>query len=390
MIFFHFCFFSFGVLQECVAENQIPEISNEYKLVQHHVITNCGSHSPFTTFLPRENRGTWQCDPRSENSSYSSRHSIFPIDLPREIHTIIDKRYAEYPPNCGLGSITVEGMNQVSDLGSNYRKFLFETHHLINEKINLDEILIRSTFEEHSYQTAVSFVSGLFKNLNNGKIINIVSGTKNKEIIVPNKNQCKDLNNLISSFENSDDAQKEIEFAKSELSSIFQLFDIKSPTKKNIINICEWINSMKCNDQILESNISNKFKSCQNILQKLRFGAFSSDRGKIGVAASPVMREILRNIDNFMNQSKNIKFSLIAAEDTTIAAILSLLKNEKLNDQILLASHLSFSVLQKDDFYYLQVFMNGKPLNISDRNILKYDEFKIKFEKLINYCHELP
>lgn len=393
MFFSLFITFSNSVLPKCIAPLEIPKIPAEYELIQYQVIINSGSHSPKNVFLSREKRGFWHCD--SENS-HSPRINSFPLKMPRSIHSIIDKRYSEYPPNCFLNDLTVEGTSQIHNLGLVYRKYLLsiDTNYL-NDKRS-QRFRIRATNDDNSLRNTISFLTGLF---NDDKVddLEIITGTKNKEIIIPDKKYCNDIKSIIKDFESSDECHDIISNAVNDFKNIFQYLNysqdtIQSLTRTQIMSIFDFILSMHCNEQITDFNLTDEqFDKIETYYSKLSFNPFFSvSKSKIGIAASALTREILRTINMTIHNTNTIKFSLFSSDDSAIAALLSLLKHKRVI--IPYASHLSIAILKKNNSYYLQIALNGKLLSspTSEEAVFSYDDFCNYVNNYIDFCHELP
>lgn len=392
MFFAYFFYLSYAVIPKCIAAPEFVTIPSGYELIQLHVIINSGSHSPKNTFLIREKRGFWRCD---SQDSYSPRINVFPLDMPRSIHSIIDKRYSEYPPNCVLNDLTVEGMNQIHNLGLKYRNKLLaiDSKYFTEAKIS-QKFKVRSTYEDISFKNAVSFLTGLF---NNEKIddLEIITGTKSKEVIVANEKFCEDIKKLVSEYDDTDECKQVISQAKDDLAHVLAYLypnkeSVKNPTKSQIINACDFILSVYCNEQITDLNITSKlYEKAGKYYKKLNFDPFFL-KSNVGIASATVIREITRTINNTIKNKSDIKFSLLSGDDSTIAAILSLMK--KKNVFIPLASHISIALLKKGDVYYLHFAFNGNVLESSEfeKSIVSYDEFCKYLYNYSGFCHELP
>lgn len=379
-----------SVLPKCIASSKVSTIPSDYEIIQYQVIIKSGSHSPKNIFLSREKRGFWYCDSKN---AHSSRINVFPFEKPRSIYSIIDKRYSEYPPNCFLNDLTVEGMNQIHDLGLSYRNYLLSTDSkYFNDGKITQKISIRATNEDNSFRNAVSFLTGFFNDEKVGDL-DIITGTKNKEIIIPNEKYCKDIQKIISDFESSNECKKIISNAIKDLNPILPLLNYKKDsnlTKKQIIDICDFIISMHCNEQITDLNLTENFvDKIESYYSKLNFNPFFSvSKSKIGIGASTLMREILRIFNK--RDENSVKFSLYSADDSSIAAVLALLKHERI--MIPYASHVSIAFLKKNNTDYIQISFNGNPIKLpkTEETICSYSDFYNYVSNYTDYCHELP
>lgn len=389
MLFAYLFSLSHAVLQQCIAPLKISKIPSDYDIIQYLIIINYGTHSPKKTFLGREERGFWYCD---SNSAHSSRTNVFPLGMPRSIHSIVDKRYSEYPPNCFLNDLTVEGMNQIYNLGLNYRKYLLSVDPDFFKGEISNKFYIRATNDDISFKNAVSFLTGLFNNEKIGDL-EIITGTKNKEIIIPNEKFCKDIQKSISDYESSDECKELISKAQNDLHDILKYLKYdQSLTRSQLINICEFIISMHCNEQTSNLNLTDEiFEKVQTYYSKLSFNSFFlASKSKRGIAASTIMREILRTTNKTIENKSTIKFSLFSSDDSAIAAVLSLLRQKRVI--VPDASHLSIAILKKNNSNYIQISLNGKPLifPINDETIIKYTDFRDYVNNYVDFCIELP
>ena len=104
---------------------------------------------------------------------------------------------------------------------------------------------------------------------------------------------------------------------------------------------------MNCNEQPLKLNVSESMiETCQKAFYSSRFGAFSYDENRIGVATSPIMREIFHYTDLFIKGMTNKKFFLFSGKSSTISAISASFSAEYSSDDFDAAakSNCSFNV----------------------------------------------
>lgn len=107
---FAFSSFVASTIDECVAprEYSILDVPGKnYTLKYVSVLTRHGARSPLDPFLERQQRGIWRCDSEDAQAAHMESN---PVVKPRRVKTILDNRFAEYPPNCKLGDLIIDGM----------------------------------------------------------------------------------------------------------------------------------------------------------------------------------------------------------------------------------------------------------------------------------------
>ena len=386
-----FYIFSISTISECIATTN-HDIFNDtnYKLIHIQVVTRHGARSPLDPFLPKTHRGSWQCDSSDSNAP---RVESVPFDLPRRIHHLLDPRMAEYPPNCRLGDLLIDGMDQHLELGKSYRNYLINNLNFLPNLLDPNLIFIRATAYDRTYRSALSFLNGFYPPATQGEILNIITGSPTLDPLRPNKDVCLDIKNLYDNFISSDNFKFFKENTIKEIENILNYLNETTTDPKRIDKICDWVTTMYCNDKLMYPNITqNEINSCRKFQGFMLYGLYGKDDETRGIGYSYGMREMFKILDESISGINMIKFVLLSAHDSTIAAFLSLLgySNEFIPP---LASNIAMEIYKKDQEHFIRFVYNGIPLQLplfSNNILIKLHDFKQKIFPLINKCPEMP
>ena len=376
-------------LSECNAPSSAPPRLEDpsYHLEQITVLTRHGARSPIHAYLNRSQRGNWMCD---ASDAISSRIEGVPKIHPRKVRTILDNRFADYPPNCRVGELILEGMSAHENLGKSYRKYLVDELGLLDKELNPNQLFVRATAYDRTYKSAISFMKGLYEPKSINEIIDITTGTSS-DTFKPGKSYCKDMGILNKKLGNKlNDYLNEV---KDLLAPVKAYVGMNSWTLDSANAMCDWLVTMNCNEETFDNTTINQthIDVCGDFVLKMFFELYYQDNETNGIAFSYSMREILRYLDDFINGVTENKFILLSSHDSTLAAYLSLLGHRE--SRIPYSSNLAMETYKKDNEYYVRFVFNSKPIGIrfmNDQVLVSLKDFKESVAKYIDYCHEWP
>ena len=388
--------FSFSVLERCVANNKFPDLPDpSYKPVHAQIFLRHGARSPIVEFLPHDHRGTWQCDSTSK-SAVAAKIEGTGMDRPRRIRRILDKRLATFPPNCGIGDLTVEGMKMHENLGLNFRDYIVNKMHLLPEDLNPNLITARATWYERTYRSCISFLRGLYPVQGPNEILDIVVGTQNLDVVHPTKDMCPDLGVLRTEFFSSDFYQEFYQKVKQTVQPLYDFTGTNDTSPEGVEKICDFFITYNCNEQKLggEDFFTDEMLTQCNELQAYHFyklNFFSKEKGALG--AAPILREMFRELDESMNGASEAKLNIISAHDSVVAFVLSALGYG--NDEIAgppYSSYLTMEIYSKEGELYVRFVFNGMlvPLFGTQETMMKLHDLRQKLMPTMNHCTTVP
>lgn len=371
----------------CNAPSSAPPRLNDtsYRLVQVTVLTRHGARSPMHAFLERPQRGVWMCD---APGAISGRIEAVPRVHPRKVRTILDNRFADYPPNCRVGELILEGMNAHERLGRSYREYLVNEIGLLDARLNPKQLFVRATAYDRTYKSAMSFLKGLYEPESENEIIDVTTGTTSDHFKA-GKKYCGDMAKLGVNF--TKNMEQYIEEIRDLLAPVKEYVKMNSWTPDSVNSMCDWLVTMDCNEENFDRTLINQthIDTCHDFIIKMFFDLYFQDNVTNGVGFSYSMREILRLLDDVLNGETEHKFILLSSHDSTVSAFLSLLGNKV--PRIPYASNLAMETYEKDGEHYVRFVFNSKPLGIGfmDNQVLvNLTEFREKLSPYIDYCHE--
>jgi len=355
------------------------------------VVVRHGARSPLDIYLSRKERGVWRCD---SEDAISGRIEAVPMVYPRKVKTILDNRYADYPPNCRVGELTIEGMQQHYKLGQAYRKYLVDDLKFLNESLNPDEMFVRASNYDRTFKSALSFLKGLYEPQTIDEIIDITTGTSAWDVLRPKTDMCPDIANLTKEFEESEQFKNYLTEAEGVLRPLREYLNQTKWTKSSSNKMCDWLITMYCNEKIIDSKITSAaIDKCWELQGKVLFDLYGMKNETSGVGFSYGMREMFRILDNFLNGTSKVKFGFLSAHDSTLSVFLVAL-GHKLDKIPPLASHIAMEIYEKDNEKYVRFEFNGEPLELplmNNQTLVKLNDFRTAIHPFIyNYCKEMP
>lgn len=384
-----------STIDECVAprEYNILDVPGKtFKLKYVSILTRHGARSPLDPFLEREKRGAWRCDAEDAQATHVESN---PLVRPRRIKSILDHRFAEYPPNCKLGDLIIDGMNQHRLLGQKLREYYYEKMHFIPEYYDPTVIYARCTAYDRTFRSAISFLSGLYEPADPNEVAEITMGSPSLDSLRPKKEFCQDFKDLAAKYFNSQGFIDIYMKTLGEIKPVIDYLNVTDTSFAKIDKVCDWVTTMFCNDQYMPPEItSDMITTCRRFQGTMLYGLYGSDNATRGVAFSYGLREVLSHMDSYLNGESTHKFVLLSAHDSTVAALLSTLgySHEFIPP---LASHVALEVYSEEATgeLYIRFVFNGQPVKLllmDNQELVKLDSFRHMIDPLINHCREMP
>jgi hypothetical protein len=380
------------------------DTSNDYQgvkpvpnmtLQQIIVLTRHGARSPISSFNPYETED-WYCDADENNTDRAWSPYYFAEGGPihRRNHMRYDPDLLRFKPSCKAGDLIVEGQHQHHELGAFFRRYYVDHLKFLPERYDPRYIFIRSSEVERCQRSAMALLSGLFPPLSPDDIIEYETGTPVLEMLHPQKSQCKDLEDAWDKWVSSPEYLKRKENAKPYLKPISDSVDDKWDTEEaRWMFVGDWIGTIACTYH----NFTNPLVTTDVI--KVGFDAvefyshgFYTTFGR-GISGAPIMREILRNIENRLSGKTEYLFCLLSAHDVSIVAALCLLGYNNQHWAPFRSYFITEVWKADDEQLYLRFIYNSKEVNVdfmNNKTLFKLSVFKSRVQKYLNYCHELP
>jgi hypothetical protein len=385
-----------STIDECVAPTTFSPLNDKNYTLKHvQIVTRHGARSPLDPFLPRQQRGAWRCD---STDAQSGRIEAVPLSRPRRVRTILDNRFAEYPPNCRLGDLIVEGMQQHLQLGKAMRSYLIDNLSFLPETLDPTLMYVRCTSYDRTYRSALSFLAGLYEPESPYEILDIVSGSPSLDALRPKKDFCADFERIYNEYFESDEFKAIFTETRDAITPVFEHLNIskESTDFKKLDKICDWVITMFCNDKAMPDTITPEIiTKCREYQGKMLFGFYGHSNATRGIPFSYGFREMKRILDGFIGGSTTEKFALLSAHDSTVAAFLSLLGySNKFTPP--LASHVIMEVYTYEPAQelYIRFVFNGEPLPLllmDNKVLVPLHDFMKMIEPLtLPYCKEMP
>ena len=380
-------------LDFCVAPPTTPApFSNAnftLRLVQ--LVDRHGARTPSSIFLNRSGRGYWECDSRG---AFAPRAVISEEKRVRKIRHRYDHRITDFPPSCTSGELLVEGMRQHHELGTIYRKYLVDDLQFLPDYFDSSLVYVRSTNSQRTFDSAVSFLQGLYPPADPNEFVTIDAGDDG-DFFRPQTSKCAELKRQDKEFAKSDMCKARVNETKQKISPMFDFLGVNYETADDgdLDEMCDFMVAAACSDKIQfpENITDDMIYQCMKFINFLMTDRYAYDSGfDYGIAASPAFRELNRLRDSAFSNTDNTKFHLISAHDSTIVSLLLLfgIRNEYPPP---FASHLVFEYYVENSSHevYLRLIYNGQEVSMfNESSFLPLDYILGKVSPHAKYCNE--
>lgn len=328
---------------------------DDAELLYIAVLARHGKRTPIKTLLKGSESDMWNCDRVDAQSPKNSisRYNNYSRRIQRVVYG------APFPNNCELGELTIEGMDQHLELGRFYREWLVDKMQFLPEWFTSDLVKVRSSYTDRCQRSAVSFMNGFFPPDAPGHTIRYNTGSERKEWLQPNPYMCDDVKDLYDKFVSSEVYKQRVLESDKIYANLYKELNITS-SNTTWIHLADWIYSYMC---VIGSvpKISPTEEQLQRVVDDIGFYSYQYYKTDKKVAASPIWRHILKDIDNFLN-NKEGKFQLYTAHDATITALLASLDyDESFNPPF--RSHMSIELWKSRNDVCIRFVFNGKAIN---------------------------
>ncbi|EAY19630.1 Histidine acid phosphatase family protein [Trichomonas vaginalis G3] len=381
----------FSIHPSCKAPTKFPEPLNSSFIPKYaQILLRHGARTPIVKFLSLDKRGVWQCD---SADAYASRIEAAPLVHPRRIRRILDQRLAEFPANCQMGDLTVEGMTEHAELGAAFNKYIVNQLKLLPDYLDPTLIQARATWYERTYHSCISFLKGLYPIQDPNEVVDITVGTKDFDVVHPTKDMCPDLADLRNRYFNSDDYKQIYNEVLPVAEPLYTFTNTSDKSPEGLEKICDWAITYYCNEQDLTEIITDDLVAKCRKLQIAHFYKLNFfDKEKLAIGAAPIFREIFRVMDQSLNEESTTKLNIISAHDSVIAFVLSALGiGNDFTDPPPYASYIVMEVYMLNQEPYVRFIYNGEVLDLGDgQQVMKLHNFRQKLDPYLQQCLTLP
>lgn len=390
-MFFVFCSSVSSIHPSCVATPKFPEPLNSSFVPKHaQILLRHGARTPIVQFLPLIRRGSWQCD---STEAFAARIEAAPLVHPRRIRKILDQRLAEFPPNCQMGDLTVEGMTMHTNLGKEFSNYIINKLKLLPDYLDPTMVQARATWYERTYRSCVSFLKGLYPIEDPNEIVDITVGTKDLDVVHPTKDMCPDLAELRTKFFDSEDYKAKFNEVLRVAEPLYTFTNSSNKTPEGLEKICDWAITYYCNEQDISDIITDDLIGKCRELQYYHFTKINFFNETVkSIGAAPILREMFRVLDSAMNGESTTKLNIISAHDSVIAFILSALGTGK--NYIApppYASYIVMEVYMLEQEPYVRFNYNGDVLDLGNgEQVVRLHNLRQRLEPFMNQCTTMP
>ena len=360
----------------CKAPLKLPEPLKEGNISKVILLTRHGCRAPFDGYGDYQ-PNNWNCD---SNESISPRMTSISTNIYRRFLTKLNNSKLPYPPSCKKADLTLEGMKQHFELGNLYKNYLQIQLNLLPDYYDQNLVYFRSSEPERCIRSTESFIHSFYPPIFPDEIIPITTGTDQFELLHPRFDHCKDLNIVYQKWIKSTKYLSKKKLAEPYLRPLIENSGLIWDDWQWLW-VGDWIYTIGCCGSPLPSFLNQTIIDIA--IDAVEFFTLDFFTFEKGVAGSSIMREIIKNFDNFLNRKTDIKFNLLTAHDVSIVSLLDLL-DIKLIKIPPFASHLLFELYNIKNEYFIRINLNGEIL----LNI-KYSLLKLKISNYLNYCLEL-
>lgn len=373
--------------QNCVGASKFADTIPGMKLRLVQMITRHGERAPQLSLLNLSASDNWTCDSEDAISGF--------VDAAPETHyrtytTILDKRFVEFLPNCRPGDLTTTGMEQHFQLGKSARKHFIEDLQFLPESMDPKYFKFISSPFDRCFKSAQSFLTGFYEPKSDNEVLNIETGTDVLSSVFPSPGFCQEIKDQSDAFNALPETEKYLNDTWEKVADMgSQLGLEKSHT--NLINMCDWAVTYGCAQDRIPSFITDEvFNTCKKAVGYYHFNKYETNPD---VPISYTLRHMYQIADNIIGQSQPVKFVLISAHDSTLAALLVFL-GIHMEEVPSFASNMCMELWTSEETgeLYVRFTLNGEPVVIKQYNqsVVKFDDFRSWSVPKIQHCLDVP
>ena len=368
----------------CVAPLALPTPLN-MTLLSLFVFLRHGERTPVDRWMPRnDSREIWICD--DDNSISPQMQSYSRHNSPhRRYRSILDSKLAPFPKNCDKGQLTVEGMNQLYDLGKFFKQELVDKRNFLPSYFDPQFVELRSSYSDRAIRSLISYVHGMFPGDDPEEIITIKTGVKSgREPLNPDPYSCQDLQDAYAEFIESDQFKEYRDRAKEVQKDLYDFIGMDFDGL-NWQWLGDWLYSYYCSDKIdmVPSVVTDyMFEVAMNDTAFYSNGFFDKYRD---IPAGPIWRYLLESIDERISGETHKRFTVFSGHDTTIAAITAFFGHANLKGIAPYRSHLSVELYDAPD-PIIRFSLNGEIITVDGNETITLSKLRYMTIDSVQRC----
>jgi acid phosphatase len=278
-------------------------------------------------------------------------------------------------------------MQQESDLGR-----LFREHYILNLSLTRSvydpsEFYGRATQLDRSLKSAVAFVQGLYPPASPNEVVALVTDTPAAGILHPSDDWCAELADSVPVMLNSSQFQSFFAGFTGRWRGKFEKV-VGDWRPERVKKFCSWAVMTKCSGHRVPEEVSDEVEN--DCLALVTHWLVWQRGGSLrGVAAAPLLREMLRIADDRISLSTGTKFVLLSSHDSAIGAVLPVLGIDV--DSIPVRSHLVMELWERETDVFCRFVFNGRPVALDGfggEALVSYSNFKARLSEhgFLEHC----
>ena len=377
-----------SISYSCIANASFAEPLDGMKLRLIEFITRHGERTPQANLLNLSTTDNWTCD---EEDSLAGYEDAGPETHYRRYKTILDPRFVILRPNCRIGDLTLNGMQQHFALGQKAKQHFIDKLNFLPQNLHPKYFTFISSPFDRCFKSAQSFLAGLYEPNSDNEVLNIETGTDSLSSLYPDPSQCQELNDMKAKFYSLNTTNDYLHTTMEKLIILKEKLNL-TETHDNLVSMCDWAVSYKCGQtgtSCPDYITDDVFDTCAKALSYYHYKLYELNPD---VPFSHTMRHMFQIADQVIGQSKPIKFVLISAHDSTIAALLSFLGVQK--DYLPPYASSCYAEFWEDESGELSIrfVLNGEPIVIPhfENSLIKFDKFRSWSDPRTQHCLDIP
>ncbi|EAY17030.1 Histidine acid phosphatase family protein [Trichomonas vaginalis G3] len=359
---------------QCVAPLKEPKPLNSALLTVLTVFRH-GARAPIDSWARKNESGTWICD---------SPDAIAPDYEPdsnrkfRRYHKVIDT--TPFPPNCDSGSLIIEGMQQLKELGAYFRSYYVDKLKFIQPNFDPFEIFIRSSRSPRCQTSLRSFLQGLFPESPRSEIITYLTGAGANEPLNPDPYTCKDMVDAYAEFISTPSYKARANVSLALQKPLYEYLNLTADDQ-NWMWLGDWMYSFVCSNQPIPSIVTDEMFDVAMNDTLYYSGGFAEQYPDIMSGGS--FRTLFEHIDAVLSEKRRSKFGIFSAHDSTVTAIMTKLGHPFKVDIPPYRSYITFEIYKDLN---VRVLFNGEPVTIDGQEVIRLSKLRAKVVDTFSKC----
>ncbi len=324
-----------------------------------------------------------------QDQAYCTKNLLFSVDIVRhgDRNPVIEIPKSPYPWKGELGGLTDAGIQREKKLGSELRKEYVNQFNLLPPKFRSGVLYVRSTDFSRTKNSAKALLEGLYPLSErtakpDGTEIPIEIVKKNQEELLLVEPSSSPLALIKMFFWKRNFWKEHTQDIQDDLQQWREATGLKLNTMDEVVHLADHLYIRQLNHIQIPKGMSQTSADKMVSLSELAMISFFEQKEVSGPSGTKLISNLKTYFDQRIHGGSELRYVLYLAHDSTIMATLRALGAKVRYPNY--ASRLNFRLLNGVEGYHMEVYQDGKRVDISlcKTGICEYSEFFSNISKV--------